>query len=85
MGSQAAAAEPAFKEIVKTFDGRTVDATEVADCFDPDCDLGCDLGLLSRMVPLKKGSRALVPTTNVCSCAINSWQKKNPKEATRGS
>lgn len=81
MGNQAAAAiEPQFKETVRTFDGRKVDGREVADCYDPACKLGCDLGLLTRAVPIRKGSRVVAPITNVCSCAINSWQKMHPQE-----
>lgn len=72
-------ADAPYTQVIRTFDGRKVDGAEVADSYDPRCPLGCDLGLLTRAVPFRKGGVA-VPRTDVCSCAINRWQAAHPKE-----
>lgn len=67
-------------QTIDTFDGRKADGAEVADFYDPSCSLGCDLGVLTRAVPVRKGARATVPRTDVCSCAINRWQAAHHKD-----
>jgi len=62
-------------QLVKTFDGREAPGADVADCFDPDCELGCDAGILTRGVARPGGTGR---STDVCPCAVRRWQKQNP-------
>jgi hypothetical protein len=83
--TQAVADAPAEAEPkVETIEirGQKIPTAEVAEYFDPSCDLRCDHGALTRGVPAPKefkGMRGKIfQITALCPCAVRGYKRQHP-------
>lgn len=71
-------------ETIEIF-GKAIPTAEVADYFDPDCELRCELGSLTRGVPAPKDMKELrgkiLQVTTLCPCAVRRYKRSNPPGA----
>ena len=83
---EAGAAQPAEASAAKveTIDiyGEKIPTAEVAEYFNPSCDLRCDRGALTRGVPAPKEFKELrgkvFQITGLCPCAVRGYKRVHP-------